>query len=301
MLAVLVVQALVAAAIASDAAWRAALEAAGAARASLMPFLAAIVFATSIAAAVLLGLRARMLVRLRARTALLEREVATDALTGLGNRRSFDAAIQSAWARAVRERTGISLILIDIDHFKPFNDTYGHLEGDRVIRAAADAVRNAADHECTFRFGGEEFAVVLPGVAVVDAVRAGATIQRAIEDLRWPHAAGVNGHVTVSLGVAEAFPASAPLAPEALIGAADRALYGAKQEGRARLRVATLATPPATRAAAGEETVDGLDILLPGGSILRINTRLRLETVASITALLAEGRQGAAREHGAGR
>lgn len=246
------------------------------------------VFVISVIASVALMKVARRLLEALSENAVLRTEVATDGLTGLGSRRSFDAAMTAAWVSVIRARAPVSLILIDIDQFKPFNDTYGHVEGDRVLRAAADSVKSALGGTSgrAFRFGGEEFAVLLVGVGLVEAARVAAVIQGSVEALRWPHSGGERGVVTVSLGVAEAVPSQAPMPPEQLIEAADRALYSAKQEGRAQLRVAAVVRNRSGDALA-DEMVDGVDIVLRNGSVLKINTRLRIQTLKQILATVS--------------
>ena len=113
----------------------------------------------------------------------LEELATTDALTGLKNRRKFDTEIDAEWRRAARNKTPVALLMIDADHFKTYNDTYGHQAGDQVLVGIAicisDSVRRAGD--CTARFGGEEFAVLLPGISAVDALGVAETIRRKVE------------------------------------------------------------------------------------------------------------------------
>ena len=226
--------------------------------------------------------------RMAARNAALQIEADTDPLTGLGNRRAFTAAMQAAIARAVRERQGISLIVIDIDHFKLFNDSYGHVEGDRALLAVADAIQEVLEPGTrAYRIGGEEMAVVLPGLPIVEAARHAHLIQAAVEGLRRPNLRGVGGILTVSIGVAEGYPAEAPLPPDMLREAADRALYEAKDAGRACIRLAAIAARAPRASDAADDSVEGLDILLPNGSRLAINSRLRLATVSSILSMVS--------------
>lgn len=162
-----------------------------------------------------------------------------DALTGVANRRAFDQALDGEWRRGIRSRSPLTVILIDIDHFKAFNDTYGHQAGDRclatVAAALAGVVHRAADRVA--RYGGEEFVALLPAT---DAPGAGAVAERmrlAIETLALPHAASPATHVTISLGYATTIP-SELTAAEALLAAADAALYEAKGAGRNCVRTA---------------------------------------------------------------
>jgi diguanylate cyclase (GGDEF)-like protein len=167
----------------------------------------------------------------------LEELATTDALTGLKNRRGFDSEIETEWRRATRHAAPLALLMIDADHFKSYNDTYGHQAGDQVLIGIAicisDSVGRAGD--CTARYGGEEFAVLLPGCSAADAVRIAETIRLRIE--QWSHGPTVN---TVSIGVASLTPV-AGLDWSVLIEAADRALYAAKANGRNQT---VLANPP---------------------------------------------------------
>jgi diguanylate cyclase (GGDEF)-like protein len=166
----------------------------------------------------------------------LEELATTDALTGLRNRRKFDAEIDLEWRRAARNGTPVALLMLDADHFKSYNDTYGHQAGDQVLVGIAicisDAVRRAGD--CPARFGGEEFAVLLPGLSNVEAFRLAETIRLKVE--HWSEDPSVT---TVSIGIASMIPA-ASLDWSDLIEAADRALYAAKANGRNQSVLASL-------------------------------------------------------------
>jgi len=158
----------------------------------------------------------------------LEEMATTDALTGLRNRRKFDATMEIEWRRAMRYNTAISLLMIDADHFKTFNDSYGHQAGDQVLIGIAicisDSVRRAGD--CAARYGGEEFAVLLPGQSADHALAVAETIRRKVEG--WSDDPAVT---TVSIGVASVMPV-APMDWPGLVNAADKALYAAKKGGR---------------------------------------------------------------------
>ncbi|WP_236033586.1 sensor domain-containing diguanylate cyclase [Belnapia mucosa] len=168
----------------------------------------------------------------------LDRLARLDGLTGVANRRSFDEAIGREWARCMEAGMPLSVILVDVDRFKAFNDHYGHPEGDACLRVVAATVgatiRRAAD--LVARYGGEEFAVLLPETEMEGAHAVAERLRAEVEALALPHAGCLEegGMVTVSVGVATIQPASCRAArgPEALIGAADRALYAAKQAGR---------------------------------------------------------------------
>jgi len=158
----------------------------------------------------------------------LEELATTDALTGLKNRRKFDQEIDAEWRRALRARTPISLLMIDADHFKAYNDTYGHQAGDEVLVGIAicisDSVHRAGD--CAARYGGEEFSVLLPDTLASDAVTIAETIRRKVQG--WCEDPVVS---TVSIGIASITPSPAMDWP-AFVHAADKALYAAKAAGR---------------------------------------------------------------------
>jgi diguanylate cyclase (GGDEF)-like protein/PAS domain S-box-containing protein len=175
----------------------------------------------------------------------------TDGLTGLLNRRAFDEALALEWKRTVRYGSQISLLLLDLDYFKRFNDQYGHLAGDDCLRAVAAAVRGAVrDTDRVARYGGEEITVILPSTLAAGAAAAAEKIRSAVEALGIRHEGNgkCGGQVTVSIGVATAFVRqSEPMEgmPEALIHAADNAMYKAKREGRNRVVTALLIVPAA--------------------------------------------------------
>ena len=158
----------------------------------------------------------------------LEELATTDALTGLKNRRKFDATIDAEWRRAIRQRTPLALLMIDADHFKAYNDTFGHQAGDQVLVGVAicisDSVHRAGD--CAARYGGEEFAVLLPGLAPSDALAVAEKIRLKVE--LW---SDEPQGTTVSIGIASMMPAATADWSE-LVGAADKALYAAKAQGR---------------------------------------------------------------------
>ena len=158
----------------------------------------------------------------------LEELATTDALTGLRNRRKFDSAIEAEWRRAVRQKTPLALLLIDADHFKSFNDTFGHQAGDEVLIGIAicisDSVRRAGD--CAARYGGEEFAVLLPGLTVAEALGVAETIR--LKVAQW---SGDPPVTTVSIGIASLTPATTMEWSE-FVNIADKALYAAKANGR---------------------------------------------------------------------
>nr|WP_256678286.1 GGDEF domain-containing protein [Pseudomonas sp. PB101] len=156
-----------------------------------------------------------------------------DALTGLANRRQLDAFIDAEMGRARRSQSELALLMIDVDHFKPFNDRYGHPAGDECLRKVGavitDNIKRPGD--LAARYGGEEFAVVLPGTDYVGAFLVAEKIRRAVLDAGITHSDSPQGAVTVSIGVCASNGAS-PVRSEELIDAADKALYVAKASGR---------------------------------------------------------------------
>lgn len=172
--------------------------------------------------------------------AQLERLSNVDGLTGLANRRSFDSYLEREWQRAMREKQPLTLIMADVDHFKSFNDTYGHQAGDDCLRQIATVIREGASRatDLAARYGGEEFVVVLPGTETTGAAQVAEKIQASVVGLAIPHkASAAGGFVTISLGVA-GIAAGKCASPAELIAAADQAMYEAKQKGRNQVRVA---------------------------------------------------------------
>lgn len=167
-----------------------------------------------------------------------------DGLTGIANRRHFDQFLSQLWSLAARNGEAIALIMCDIDFFKMYNDTYGHLQGDECLKKVADALKNSMKRQVDFvaRYGGEEFVVVLPNTDLKGATKVAETIRANVDNLEIPHRlSSVKPNVTISLGVAISFADSAVL-PETLIDAADNALYQAKQSGRNRYNLASNST-----------------------------------------------------------
>jgi len=169
-----------------------------------------------------------------------------DSLTGLANRRAFDEQFETAWQHALRKAHPLSLLLIDVDRFKSYNDIYGHLGGDDCLRLIARKIADALiPHAATAtRFGGEEFAIILPSTPVETAIAIAEDVRRAVESLRVSHPGGAwEGIQTISVGVATAIPR--PDEPAlSLLQTCDRALYAAKDHGRNRVETAALASPP---------------------------------------------------------
>jgi diguanylate cyclase (GGDEF)-like protein len=168
----------------------------------------------------------------------LQRLATLDGLTQVANRRRFDEFINLEWKRARREKTSISLILIDIDHFKLYNDTYGHQAGDDCLKAVARRIRESVNRPLDFvaRYGGEEFAVVLPNTDNRGAVHIAGVLCRQIRKLDIPHAGSSTcGCVTISCGVSTILPGGRESSPGELIFLADDGLYAAKEQGRNRV------------------------------------------------------------------
>ncbi|VWX54026.1 diguanylate cyclase [Novosphingobium sp. 9U] len=173
-----------------------------------------------------------------------------DGLTGLGNRRLFDETLAREWRRTQREQMQMSLLMIDVDHFKQFNDEYGHLSGDDCLRAIAKCVlaKIKRPGDAAFRYGGEELAVILANTDSTGAQHVAERIRASVVGLSVPHGSSFTSDVvTVSIGVgsAKAGPQGAVGEPSELIRAADLALYKAKHAGRNRVMVSDVIAPPA--------------------------------------------------------
>jgi diguanylate cyclase len=162
-------------------------------------------------------------------------ESLTDPLTGLGNRKYFDRSIDSAVKNALAGGEPLSLLMFDIDHFKSFNDSYGHLTGDQVLRLVGMSLKqNIKGQDITARYGGEEFAVVLPNTALRQALTVADHIRRAVmsKELKKKSTGEILGRVTISVGVSILRPGDDT---DSLIERADACLYAAKRNGRNRV------------------------------------------------------------------
>jgi len=163
----------------------------------------------------------------------LEELASLDGLTGLANRRGFDRELRHAWEHAAERRQPLALMMIDIDHFKLYNDRYGHVAGDTCLRAVGETLSLVTLEEAVLvaRYGGEEFALLLPGLELTRAAALAEEARKAIEDLMINHAQSPSGLVTISIGVEALVPDKGRPAAE-LVEAADTALYAAKRRGR---------------------------------------------------------------------
>ena len=180
---------------------------------------------------------------LKQQTDILRSFALLDGLTGVANRRKFDEELALDWRQCQREQAPLSVILIDVDHFKRYNDRYGHLQGDAGLQAVAKALGSAIrrPYDLLARYGGEEFACVLPNTNLIDAVKIAECMQAAVRALKLEHLDSAVGQVlTVSLGVATIVP-TAGATSATVVAEADRQLYQAKQAGRARVSSCSLA------------------------------------------------------------
>jgi diguanylate cyclase (GGDEF)-like protein len=161
-----------------------------------------------------------------------------DALSELANRRAFDAYLAASWVNAVDQRTALALMLIDIDHFKAYNDHYGHQGGDRAIQRVSQAIKRVFQRPQDFasRYGGEEFAVILIDIDKPSALLLAERVREEILRENIEHEASqTEKRVSVSIGVAHVLPCTSKRTGEELVKIADEALYFAKESGRNRV------------------------------------------------------------------
>lgn len=177
--------------------------------------------------------------KLRAENRQLQQLSVIDPLTGVANRRAFDEALNKEWKRCLLYQTSLSLLFIDIDFFKSYNDSYGHQQGDEALRMVAGALKGALKRPADFlaRYGGEEFSVILPGLDLSDAVATAQTLREAVSALKTPHKGStVSPFLSISIGCSSVMPSADGSALE-LVESADKALYGAKERGRNRVQI----------------------------------------------------------------
>ncbi|NUQ81398.1 MAG: diguanylate cyclase [Bacteroidetes bacterium] len=170
----------------------------------------------------------------------LEEMSQLDGLTGLSNRRRFDLILNEDWRRQRRAGGPISLIMIDIDFFKNYNDHYGHLAGDEVLKTVSTVLDREGNRagDLVARYGGEEFAVILAGTTESASILIAERIRKEVTNLRIPHEySQVADHITISLGVATVHPEPDQSNPNSLVSLADTALYQAKRHGRNQVAV----------------------------------------------------------------
>jgi len=174
--------------------------------------------------------------QLEVANAALEELAGLDPMTGLSNRRRFDAFLQQEWQRSNRSRLPLSLVMVDIDHFKQFNDLHGHLAGDECIRQVVGVIREAANRvtDLGSRYGGEEFAIILADTPAEGALAVAEFIRKQVELLAIRHDLHPDKVVTISAGIATKDGNRYPRVLD-LIGACDKALYEAKNRGRNRV------------------------------------------------------------------
>lgn len=165
----------------------------------------------------------------------LKRMATSDGLTGLVNRRGFDSILRTELASARREKSPLSLVMVDVDHFKPYNDTYGHQAGDECLRQIGAVLSRSAVRpaDVVARYGGEEFVLILPTTPPSGAKEVAARVQANLEQLHLRHTAAPLGQVTLSMGLTS-MPPGGDLSAVGLLAQADAALYQAKHAGRNR-------------------------------------------------------------------
>ncbi|MFJ3044357.1 diguanylate cyclase [Herbaspirillum chlorophenolicum] len=168
----------------------------------------------------------------------LSRLALEDALTGLANRRQFERGLQEEFNRAARTGLSLAVIMIDVDYFKQYNDLYGHMAGDKVLRRLGSAIRdtNVRPEDLLARYGGEEIAVLLPGAKLEGAMMVAERIRKSVQGLGIEHTASATGYLTISIGVSAVAPQRQVDNPEDVLREADEALYLAKAAGRDCIR-----------------------------------------------------------------
>jgi len=173
--------------------------------------------------------------KLNAENIVLEQHSKFDGLTGILNRRSFNEGLSVEWAKSIKYQTCLTLLMIDIDNFKSFNDTYGHQTGDNILVQAALQIQNRARRsgDMAARYGGEEFVLMLPGLEKINAQKIAEALRTDIEELNY-HYKGDYIKITISIGISTMEPGKM-VNSDILINRADKALYLAKSTGRNRV------------------------------------------------------------------
>ncbi|GAA3705644.1 diguanylate cyclase [Oceanisphaera sediminis] len=192
---------------------------------------------------VIVSARVRTHLALKLQSDLLRSIAMIDGLTKVANRRKFDEALAISWRACLREGRPLSLVLLDLDCFKQYNDRYGHQQGDNCLIAVAGALGHGLrrPHDLLARYGGEEFVCILPGTDVQGAMQRAEVMRKAVRALELEHQHSTAGLlVSISLGIATLIPDN-DFSPESLLAAADKQLYRAKQEGRDRVCAIELA------------------------------------------------------------
>ena len=174
---------------------------------------------------------------MEAANARLDELARVDSLTELPNRRHFDEKLRDAWADHARSKQPLSLVLVDVDRFKQYNDYYGHVQGDAILKQVASALRAAVSRPTDFvaRYGGEELVALLPNTEHAGAQTIAERMRAQVEGLAIEHAAADTGVLTVSVGFGSTVPAIGDTAYQ-LLRQADKALYKAKHAGRNRVQ-----------------------------------------------------------------
>jgi diguanylate cyclase (GGDEF)-like protein len=191
-----------------------------------------------------------------AQNRLLQHLLSTDSLTGIHNRRHFDQMLREEWRRCARAGVPLSLLMIDVDCFKAYNDRLGHLQGDECLRRIAVLLTQAGRRggDLVARYGGEEFVCLLPNTGADGALSVARRLQHLIAEARIPHPASAIGpYLTISIGVASVHPPAG--SPDALTALADRLLYAAKQD-RNSIMTGEIGSPVPSGAAREEECED---------------------------------------------
>ena len=203
----------------------------------------AVDFIVKSASAKVMRARVGTSITLKRQSDLLRRLARVDGLTGLANRRHFDETLAAEWRRSIRSAKPLSLILIDLDHFKLFNDVYGHQAGDACLKQVSSCLQAGftRSHDLVARYGGEEFVCVMPETSLKGAESKAQALELAVRELRIPHEKSTvaGGVVTISLGVAVAVPTVRDDCAD-LILCADRSLYLAKGAGRGQVKALQL-------------------------------------------------------------